>query len=1112
MKIDDNILLGIHSSLHECKDVCRNENSSTCIRGLSQKINKRPLVVNNSIKEDVIEAQVCKKRDIRSGRNYYEGWDKYASNAMKEIELEENTVHQEKGGKENKIDGNDRKKERKKPSLQERLLSIGKSKSMVERKWFAEREREKGNDLFKAKEYSASIDAYSMAIELYPNSALAHGNRAATNIKLKRWEDAIKDCDTAINIDGNYMKGYMRRGLANLEMDNAEESVRDLQKALEMDPNNHEIQTLIQRAKNLLKKVEEKREKEIEAERQKRNELDSLKEKEEMASFERVSTSCPSSNNRIQMIIEEVDEVEIDKNLIMDNNLQSSKSNAIHQNKQETFEADETNTSNEEKDKVGINNNNNSCLIESETNHEVCDLVNKSNIESNINVCKIMYEVTSNYSEENEQQERNLSWPNKYHKYNAQLKNLQSLKNDPISTSIDNENASNIEIQNFAPKKIENQVDSLVKLQVEDIDKTSNNEPKRSLDISNVEVPLKTIEVIETQQSNVSDQIGIESKRHESMLNATSNFNSNALAKEWRLSGNELFLEKKYNEAIESYTNSLTYQKSAATYSNRSMAQIKLKQFKKAEEDASHAISLDCKFYKAFYRRGMARHALCNTQGAKMDFEEVLKFTPNDKEIINLLTSMEVEYIPKRQGPMVIEEIEDEVFLETRVNMSSQVCNNKKSCANVQEKNEEDDCLNSFEDDNNNHISNLSSNQLNIKECNMMKTKEINPNHDVEKFSIDSISRQETKSKGTNDSNVLKPQIEIELEKRAQIEKDKGNVCFSKGQYTLAIECYTQSLEYVPPSAIVLANRALCYINLHEYRKALADSTLAIQHAPGYMKAFHRRAVASHKLGDLENALRDYEIVATFSQDDKKLNKDVELIKKEIELKASMNAKVPILIKQPLIPTSDSCEDDGFFMKPVRTTVYKNENKTSSSQEENINPNIGQNPTNASYKKSGEFNKSNKIEKKDDGHNNGFPNSNGYKKMKFAKIRALQKPFTALEFERTCNSLKEKHSLAREYINSIGIQTYPKLFKESFSGSILQCFIHILQKGFMPNDPLGAIVVLRGLTKVKRFLLALMVLQSKDKQGIDTLFYWLEFSNEVDMGEVQQLREAYHAS
>jgi hypothetical protein len=64
-------------------------------------------------------------------------------------------------------------------------LDIGKSKSTTEREWFAEREREKGNDLLKAKEYSASIDAYNMAIELFPKSPLAYGNRPASNIKVK---------------------------------------------------------------------------------------------------------------------------------------------------------------------------------------------------------------------------------------------------------------------------------------------------------------------------------------------------------------------------------------------------------------------------------------------------------------------------------------------------------------------------------------------------------------------------------------------------------------------------------------------------------------------------------------------------------------------------------------------------------------------------------------------------------------------------------------------------------------------------------------------------------------------------------------------------------------
>jgi hypothetical protein len=34
-----------------------------------------------------------------------------------------------------------------------------------------------------AREYGASLDAYTLAIELFPGSALAYGNRAAANIK-----------------------------------------------------------------------------------------------------------------------------------------------------------------------------------------------------------------------------------------------------------------------------------------------------------------------------------------------------------------------------------------------------------------------------------------------------------------------------------------------------------------------------------------------------------------------------------------------------------------------------------------------------------------------------------------------------------------------------------------------------------------------------------------------------------------------------------------------------------------------------------------------------------------------------------------------------------------
>jgi len=47
---------------------------------------------------------------------------------------------------------------------------------------------------------------------------------------------------------------------------------------------------------------------------------------------------------------------------------------------------------------------------------------------------------------------------------------------------------------------------------------------------------------------------------------------------------------------------------------------------------------------------------------------------------------------------------------------------------------------------------------------------------------------------------------------------------------------------------------------LHEYKKALEDSIKSIQFDPGHIKAYYRRAVANHKLGDLKNALKDYQV------------------------------------------------------------------------------------------------------------------------------------------------------------------------------------------------------------------------------------------------------------
>ncbi|XP_060758875.1 RNA polymerase II-associated protein 3 [Neoarius graeffei] len=100
--------------------------------------------------------------------------------------------------------------------------------------------------------------------------------------------------------------------------------------------------------------------------------------------------------------------------------------------------------------------------------------------------------------------------------------------------------------------------------------------------------------------------------------------------------GNKFFKDGKYNDAIECYTKGM----SADPYSpvlptNRATCFFRLKKYAVAESDCNLAIALDSKYLKAYSRRGAARFALKNHQGALEDYEMVLKLDPENLDAQN---------------------------------------------------------------------------------------------------------------------------------------------------------------------------------------------------------------------------------------------------------------------------------------------------------------------------------------------------------------------------------------------------------------------------------------------------------------------------------------------
>jgi len=120
-------------------------------------------------------------------------------------------------------------------------------------------------------------------------------------------------------------------------------------------------------------------------------------------------------------------------------------------------------------------------------------------------------------------------------------------------------------------------------------------------------------------------------------------------------------------------------------------------------------------------------------------------------------------------------------------------------------------------------------------------------------------AREEKRKAAPSDGEDWSSMSHTERTFHARREKEKGNECVRAGEFDDAVICYTRSLRILPDNAIVLANRAMAYLRLKDFRKAEADCTKSMRLDPCYMKAVSRRAMARHRMGKYLEAIEDYE-------------------------------------------------------------------------------------------------------------------------------------------------------------------------------------------------------------------------------------------------------------
>ncbi|XP_074656348.1 sperm-associated antigen 1-like isoform X2 [Tubulanus polymorphus] len=108
----------------------------------------------------------------------------------------------------------------------------------------AEREKNKGNEAFYAGDHNEAIIYYNRSLSLQPTAA-TYNNRAMAYIKLKKWDEALEDCNRVLEDDTENVKAMLRRGVVYQGKRKWHEALADLKDVLEWEPHNKRAQTVL---------------------------------------------------------------------------------------------------------------------------------------------------------------------------------------------------------------------------------------------------------------------------------------------------------------------------------------------------------------------------------------------------------------------------------------------------------------------------------------------------------------------------------------------------------------------------------------------------------------------------------------------------------------------------------------------------------------------------------------------------------------------------------------------------------------------------------------------------------------------------------------------------
>ncbi|XP_057960363.1 uncharacterized protein LOC131152629 [Malania oleifera] len=123
--------------------------------------------------------------------------------------------------------------------------------------------------------------------------------------------------------------------------------------------------------------------------------------------------------------------------------------------------------------------------------------------------------------------------------------------------------------------------------------------------------------------------------------------------------------------------------------------------------------------------------------------------------------------------------------------------------------------------------------------------------------------KQQEETRNLKEGDIGIPKQDIckvtpEAKKKAAEAKSRGDDAFKRKDYHLAVDAYTQAIDFDPTDATLLSNRSLCWVRLGQADHALADAKECRALRPDWSKGCYREGAALRLLQRFEEAANSF--------------------------------------------------------------------------------------------------------------------------------------------------------------------------------------------------------------------------------------------------------------